>query len=112
NFTDACFAANGSVLVVAYRHRIHNEIGFHDLARPDRMPQRVPGGFFPTTLAVSPAGGLVGATPLGGPGLLLGPVKGRVIASLPGPLAAANRSASSPDGRRSSSGMSARGRNC
>jgi hypothetical protein len=33
NFSDACFAANGSVLVVALRNRIRCEIGFYDLAR-------------------------------------------------------------------------------
>jgi WD40 repeat protein len=100
NIGDACFAANGSVLVVAFRHRIHNEIGFYDLARPNRAPQRVPGGFFSTTLAVSPDGGLVSATPLDGRVLLLDPATGRLIDSLRGHLIAADRSAFSPDGRR------------
>src|SRR6185436_12310234 len=74
NFNDACFAANGSVLVVALHTRIRGEIGFYDLARPDRGPQCVPGGFFNTKLAVSPDGGLVSVTSNDGQILLLDPV--------------------------------------
>jgi WD40 repeat protein len=100
NFGDACFAANGSVLVVVLPNRIRNEIGFYDLARPDRVPQRVPGGFFATALAVSPDGGLVSATPLDGQILLLDPAMGKLIDSLHGHLITATASAFSPDGRR------------
>jgi WD40 repeat protein len=100
NYTDACFAANGSVLVVALHHRIREEIGFYDLARPDRLPQRVPGGFFATALAVSRDGGLVSASALDGQVLLLDPAMGKVIDSLRGHLTAAMGSAFSPDGRR------------
>jgi WD40 repeat protein len=100
NFSDACFAANGSVLVVALRNRIRCEIGFYDLARPDRAPQRVPGGFYSANLAVSPDGGLVSATPLDGQILLLDPAKGRLIESLHGHINIANGCAFSPDGRR------------
>jgi serine/threonine protein kinase/WD40 repeat protein len=100
NFSDARFAGNGSVLVVALHDRIRSELAFYDLARPDREPQRVPGGFRFTTLAVSPDGGLVSATPLDGRVLLLDPATGRLIDSLRGHLIAASRSAFSPDGRR------------
>jgi len=100
NFTDACLAANGSVLVVALHDRMTSEIAFYDLARPDRPPQRVPGGFFTTTLAVSPDGGLVSATPQDGRILLLDPSKGELIDSLRGHLIIASGSAFSPDGRR------------
>jgi hypothetical protein len=76
NFYDACFAANGRVLVVAIRQRIRNEIAFYDLARPDRVPQRVPGGFFYNALAVSPNGGLVSASTGDAQVLLLDPAMG------------------------------------
>ncbi len=98
--SDACFAAKGSVLVVAFRHRVRNEIGFYDLARPGRSPLRIPGGFFTTALAVSPDGGLASATPLDGRVLLLDPATGRLLDSLRGHLMSASRSAFSPDGRR------------
>jgi WD40 repeat protein len=100
NFSDACFAAKGSVLVVALRNRIRNEIGFYDLTRPDRVPQRAPGGFFDNALAVSPDGGLVSASELGGQVLLLDPTMGKLIDSLHGHLITAIGSAFSPDGRR------------
>jgi len=100
SFTDACFAANGSVLVVALHNRMSSEIAFYDLARPDRVPQRIPGGFFSTALAVSPDGGLVSATPLDGRILLLDPALGTLIDSLRGHLISAAVSAFSPDGRR------------
>ena len=99
NFSDACFAANGSVLVVALRHRITDEIGFYDLARPDRVPQRVPGGFFVYALAVSPNGGLVAAASSSGPIGLFDPAKGELIDSLHG-LNSPIGIAFSPDGRR------------
>jgi WD40 repeat protein len=100
NFSDACFAANGSVLVVALHHRIRDEIGFYDLARPDRLLQRVPGRYFATALAVSPNGGLASASTLDGSVLLLDPAMGELIDSLRGHLNAAMGSAFSPDGRR------------
>jgi WD40 repeat protein len=99
-FSDACFAGNGSVLVVAFHNRIREEIGFYDLARPDRVPQRVPGGFFATKLAVSPDGGMVSASTLDGRVLLLDPAMGKSIDSLHGHLITAIGSAFSPDGRR------------
>ena len=100
NFSDACFAANGSVLVVAIRHRITDEIGFYDLARPDRVPQRVPGGFFVSALAVSPDDGLVAAGDEGGQMRLFDPAMGERIDILHGHLNAAIGIAFSPDGRR------------
>jgi WD40 repeat protein len=101
NFSDACFAANGSVLVVALHSRLSSEIGFYDLARPDRVPQRVPGGFRATGLAVSPDGGLVSAATLDGRILLLDPAMGKSIAPpLRGLLIPSTTSAFSPDGRR------------
>src|SRR5262249_12881500 len=93
-----CFAANGSVLVVALHNRIRGEIGFYDLVRPNL--QRVRGGFFDTVLAVSPDGGLVSATSNDGEILLLDPALRKGIDSLRGHLIIACRSAFSPDGRR------------
>gem|GEM_PF-5242748 len=95
-----CFAAKGSVLVVALRNRIRNEVGFYDLARPDRVPQRAPGGFFDNALAVSPDGGLASAFERGGQVLLLDPAMGKLIDSLHGHRITAIGSAFSPDGRR------------
>jgi len=100
NFTDACFAANGSVLVVAFHNRMSSEIGIYDLARPERGRQLVPGGFFDTRLAVSPDGGLVSATPEDGRILLLDPARGELTETLRGHLIIACGSAFSPDGRR------------
>ena len=100
NFNDACFAAKGSVLVVALHNRIRGEFGFYDLARPDRVPHYVPGGFFNTRLAVSADGGLVSATSNDGQILLLDPALRKEIGSLRGHLIGALRSAFSPDGRR------------
>jgi len=100
NFSDACFAAKGSVLVGALRNRIRNEIGFYDLAHPDRAPQRAPGGFFATGLTVSPDGLVVSASERGGQVLLFDPAKGGLIESLHGHLIAATDCAFSPDGTR------------
>jgi serine/threonine protein kinase/WD40 repeat protein len=100
NFNDACFAAKGSVLVVAFDNRIRDEIGFYDLARPDRGPQRVRGGFVDTTLTVSPDGGLVSATSNDSQILLFNAAKGELIDSLRGHLIIACSTAFSPDGRR------------
>ena len=96
----ACFAANGRVLVVAILHRTRNEIGFYNLARPDQVPQRVPGGFLEETLAVSPNGELVAASSLGGQVLLFDAAKGELIGSFHGHLNTADGIAFSPDGRR------------
>jgi hypothetical protein len=94
NFTDACFAAKGSVLVVALHDRVRGKIGFYDLARPDRVLQRVPGGFFDTRLAVSLDGGLVSATSNDGEILLLDPALRKGIDSLRGHLIVAFRTLS------------------
>jgi WD40 repeat protein len=88
------------VLVVALHYRTREEIGFYDLARPDRLPQCLPGGFVDTALAVSPDGGLVSAVTLDGRILLLDPAMGKAIDSLRGHLSTASCSAFSPDGRR------------
>jgi WD40 repeat protein len=98
--TDACFAADGRKLVVGMRLRIRNEIAFHDLAHPDREPQRVLGGFFYNTLAVSPDGGLVSASTGDAQILLLDPVRETLLAPLHGHLNTASASAFSPDGSR------------
>lgn len=100
NFTDACFAANGSVLVVALHNRMSSEIGFYDLVRPDRAPKLVQGGFFTTALAVSPDGRMVSATPEDGQILLLDSAQRKLSDSIRGHLVIACDSAFSPDGRR------------
>ena len=87
-------------MVVALHKRIRGQIGFYDLARLDRVPQFVPGGFFDTGLAVSPDGGLVSVTSNDGQILLLDPALRTRIDSLRGHLIVAFRSAFSPDGRR------------
>jgi serine/threonine protein kinase/WD40 repeat protein len=99
NFSDACFAANGSVLVVALHHRIREEIGFYNLARPDLAPQCVPGGFWEQKLAVSPNGKLVAASSSGRKVLLFDPAKGEQIDTFHGHLTGTSI-AFSPDGRR------------
>ena len=85
---------------MAFHHRTLEEIGFYDLARLDRLPQRVSGGFFETSLAVSPDGGLVSACTLDGRVLLLDPAMGKLIETLHGQFPVATRSAFSPDGHR------------
>ena len=77
-----------------------HEIGFYDLAHPDRAPRRVPGRYYSTTLAVSPDGGLVASSTDGGQVRLFDPAKGELIESLHGHLNAAFGVAFSPDGRR------------
>jgi WD40 repeat protein len=100
NFSDACFAANGSVLVVALHHRSREEIGFYNLARPDLEPKRVPGGHWEQRLAVSPRGELVAASSYGRRVLLFDATKGEWIDDLHGHLTSPLGIAFSPDGRR------------
>ena len=88
---------------MAIHEKIRYEISFYDLARPDRVPQRVPGGFIVSALAVSPNGGLVVASDMGGMGgqmRLFDPAMSELIDSLHGHLNAAVGIAFSPDGRR------------
>jgi WD40 repeat protein len=66
----------------------------------EKAPQRVRGGFYSANLAVSPDGGLVGATPLDGQILLLEPAKGTLVESFRGHLIVAGGSAFPPDGSR------------
>jgi WD40 repeat protein/tRNA A-37 threonylcarbamoyl transferase component Bud32 len=97
-----CFAANGGVLVVAHHHRIREEIGFYNLARPDQVPRRIPGGFAEQILAVSPNGELVAVSNMGGRQVLLfDAAMGELIDSFHGHLnSAGGPIAFSPDGRR------------
>jgi WD40 repeat protein len=96
----ARFAADGRVLVVAYDQGTDHEVGFYDLAHPDREPRRVPGKHVATGLAVSPTGGLVASSSEGGVVRLLDPAKGEWIADLQGQQSAAVGLAFSADGRR------------
>ncbi len=97
-----CFAANGSVLVVARHYRVREKIEFYNLTRPDLMPRSVPGGFAETSLAVSPNGELVAASNMGADQVLLfDAAKGEWIDSFQGHLnSAGGEIAFSPDGRR------------
>ena len=105
NFSDACFAANGRVLVVAIFRRIRSEIEFYNLARPDLVPRRVPGGFDVQRLAVSPNGELVAAGSLGGQVLLFDAAIGELIDTFYGHVTGTLGIAFSPDGRRLFSAM-------
>ncbi|HKX62330.1 MAG TPA: hypothetical protein VJS65_10805, partial [Verrucomicrobiae bacterium] len=98
-YMDACFAANGRVLVVATVHRIGHEIEFYDLARPDQVPRRFPGRLHAMALAVSPNGGLVAASTHSGSVRLFDPAKGE-LESLHGHLNGSQSIAFSPDGSR------------
>jgi eukaryotic-like serine/threonine-protein kinase len=97
---DAAFAADGRVLVVAIAQGNDHEIGFYDLAQPDRAPRRVPGRFFSSLLAVSPDGGLVASSTYDGQVRLFDPAKGELIGSLRGHLNGVFGIAFSADGRR------------
>ncbi|MCW5554810.1 MAG: protein kinase [Verrucomicrobiae bacterium] len=98
---DATFAAGGRVLVVVVdKVNDDHEIGFYDLAHPDRAPRRVPGKHFFGSLAVSPAGGLVAWSTGGGLVRLFDPAKGERIEDLHGHLTSVFGIAFSPDGRR------------
>jgi WD40 repeat protein len=97
---DATFAAGGRVLVLAIDQGKDHEIGFYDLAHPGRVPRRVPGRNASWSLAVSPDGGLVVSSTLGGEVRLFDPTTGELIDSLHGHLNAAFGIAFSADGRR------------
>jgi WD40 repeat protein len=97
---DATFAAGGRVLVVVVDKGNDHEIGFYDLAHPDRSPRRVPGRDHSFSLAVSPDGGLVASSTVGGQVRLFDPAKGEFNESLHGHLNAAVGVAFSPDGQR------------
>ncbi len=99
--SDATFAAGGRVLVVAIDQGNDHEIGFHDLTHSDRAPRRVPGRDFSRSLAVSPDGGLVASSTVGGEVRFFDPAKGELIGpALHGHLNAVYGIAFSPDGRR------------
>jgi WD40 repeat protein len=100
------FAAGGRVLVVIVTLVNGNahEIGFYDLAHPDRPPRRVPGRYRSQSLAASPDGGLVASSTQGGLVRFFDPVKGELIDFVNGHLGAAWGVAFSPDGRRLISG--------
>jgi len=87
------------VLVVAIRAGIKHEIRFHDLAHPDRAPQRLPGKLQTYSLAVSPDGVLVASSTQGGLVRLFDPGKGELIDSIHGHLNAVFGLAFSADGR-------------
>jgi len=96
----AALAAGGRVLVAAIELGSDHEIRFYDLANPGRPPRRVAGRNLSGTLAVSPDGGLVASSTLGGEVRLFDPAKGELIEILHGHLNAALALAFSPDGRR------------
>jgi WD40 repeat protein len=100
HFWDVTFAAGGKVLVLALPHGHDHEIVFCDLLHPERIPRRVPGRDASRCLAVSPDGGLVAASDVGGLVRLFDPTVGKEIASVHGHLNAAYGVAFSPDGRR------------
>ncbi|MEI6784199.1 MAG: hypothetical protein WCQ21_25180 [Verrucomicrobiota bacterium] len=101
-FGDATFAAGGRVLVVAFCSfsSEEHEIGFYDLAHPDRPPRRVRGIGFVPALAVSPDGALVAVPTWGGQVWLFDAVKGELIEDLHGHLNSVYGVAFSVDGRR------------
>jgi len=97
---NVAFAAGGRVLVVAMAKGENHEIGFYDLAHPDRPPRRVTAKDKPDALAVSPDPRLVALSTVGGQVRLYDPGKGALIESMHGHLNAALGLAFSPDGRR------------
>jgi hypothetical protein len=96
---DSTFAADGRVLVVAIAQGNDHEIGFYDLAHPERAPRRVPGRYYFRSLAVSPNGGLVASSAEGGQVRFFDPLKGELIESVQGHLNAVFGIAFSADGR-------------
>ena len=100
NIRDTTFAAGGRVLVTDIAQGNDHEIRFHDLAHPDRSPQRVFGEQRSGWLAVSPDGGLVASSTYGGLVRLFDPVQGKLMESIHGHLNAAFGITFSPDGRR------------
>ena len=99
---DSAFAAGGRVLVVALAKdsKRNHEIRFYDLVHPDRAPQSFPGRDFSKSLAVSPDGGLVASSTVGGLIRLFDPAKREWMEDLHGHLNGADGVAFSPDGRR------------
>ncbi len=98
---DSAFAAAGRVLVVSIWRGNDHEIGFYDLAHPERPPRRVPGRYYSFLLAVSPDGGLVAMATAIGQVRLFDPAKGELIEpSLHGHMNPVYGVAFSPDGRR------------
>ncbi len=98
---EVTFAASGRVLVVVIdKVNDDHEIGFYDLAHPDRAPRRVPGRHFFGSLAVSPADGLVAWSTGGGLVRLFDPDKGERIEDLHGHGTSIFGLAFSPDGHR------------
>lgn len=98
---DATFAVDGQVLVVAINQgNDDHEIAFYDLAHTGQPPRRVPGRNQIGSLAVSPDGGLVASSTMGGRVRLYDPAKGEWIEDLHGHLNAAFGIAFSSDGRR------------
>jgi WD40 repeat protein len=94
------FAAGGRVLAAAIEQGNNHEIGFYDLDHPGKTPRRVPGRGYASSLAVSPAGGLVASATAAGEVRLFDPFKGELIESVHGHLNGASCVAFSPDGRR------------
>jgi WD40 repeat protein len=70
------------------------------LDHPGKTPRRVPGRGYASSLAVSPAGGLVASATAAGEVRLFDPFKGELIESVHGHLNGASCVAFSPDGRR------------
>jgi WD40 repeat protein len=99
-FRDAIFAPGERVLVVAIEEGLNHEIRFYNLAHPDRPPRRVPGRYWSLSLAISPDGGLVASSTLGGRVRLFNPVTGKLIKSVHGHLNSARGIAFSADGQR------------
>ena len=97
---DSVFAAGGQVMVVVRPTGDGHEILFYDLVHADRAPRRVPGKDNPSSLAVSPDGGLVASSNQAGQVRLLDPAKGELIETIHGHLNATFGIAFSPDGRR------------
>jgi len=102
DFNTVTFAAGGRVLVVAFCSFTSegHEIGFYDLAHPDRPPRRVRGSSFVPALGVSPDGALVAVPTWGGQVRLFDAVKGELIEDLHGHLNGVFGVAFSVDGRR------------
>lgn len=99
---DATFAPDRAMLFVAVARDKDHEIGFYDLARPDREPKRFAGRNYSGSgaLAVSPDGELVASASDNGSVRLFSPAKGELIESVQGHLNGAHGVAFSPDGRR------------
>lgn len=97
---DAAFAAGDRVLVVVIEPVTDHEIRFYDLSHTDQSPRRVPGRHSPSSLSVSPDGGLVALSTVGGLLRLFEPLTGELSSDLHAHLNGAFGIAFSPDGRR------------